>query len=67
MDVPKDFVGLLAWSECTVRPLLEQVCQSLDNKRKAAEVKKWFAAIAAYVLPEELTYVTVGRRRGPKK
>jgi hypothetical protein len=62
-----DFGTLLEWSETTVRPRLEQVCQVLDEKQKAAELKKWFSAIAAYVLPGELGYVTVGKKPGPKK
>ena len=66
-DVPKDFGELLAWSEGTVRPLLEQVCQPLDEKHRLSELKRFFTAVAAYVVPAEICYVSVGKRPGPKK
>ena len=63
-EPPSNLEGLLLWSEGAVKPLLEQVCQGMPEAERVAALKQWFTAVAKYVLPDQLGYVTVGQRPG---
>jgi len=63
-EPPTNLEGLLSWGEGAVKPLLELVCASLPAPKRAALVRQWFNAIAAYVLPPEEAFVSVGRKPG---
>jgi hypothetical protein len=48
-----------------VRPLLSKACEGKDESQRKEIMKAWFGSVALAVLPEQLTYVTLGRKPGP--